>query len=100
MHAIKYELEADVWIYSGQGAWHFVTIPEKESKEIKELFSGLSRGWGSLPVNVRLGETSWRTSVFPDKSSGTYILPLKKAVRDKEGVADGGKVSFSIEILA
>lgn len=80
--------------------WHFLTVPEKQSKEIKKSFGGKTRGWGSLPVNVTLDKTSWKTSIFPDKKSGTYLLPLKADVRKKEGVAHGDIVNFVLHIRA
>lgn len=49
-------------------------------------------------VVVTLGKTSWKTSIFPDKHSGSYLLPLKALVRKKEGIFSGDKVSFSIQI--
>lgn len=57
-----------------------------------------AKGWGSIPVTVTLGKSTWKTSIFPDKKAGTYLLPLKAAVRKKEGVGAGDKVRFEIEI--
>ena len=54
------------------------------------------RGWGSVRVLVTLGSSTWNTSIFPDKRSGTYILPLKASVRRTEGVFDGDVVTFTI----
>lgn len=79
--------------------WHFISVSKRESTEIKKKFCGNARGWGSLPVTVTLGTTSWRTSIFPEKQSGTYLLPIKAQVRKKEAVFARDSVSFSIEIL-
>lgn len=95
-----YEFKAKVWVYPGQAGWRFVSLPNKESETIKERFTGLTRGWGSLPVNVTIGKTIWKTSIFPDKKSGTYLLPLKADVRKKENVGDGDTISLAIEVLA
>ena len=78
--------------------WHFLSVPKKDSEDIKKRFGKKQRGWGSLPVVVTLGKTVWKTSIFPDKKSGSYLLPLKADVRKKEGIFSGDKVSFSIEI--
>lgn len=96
----EYKVRSKIWLYPGMAGWHFLTVTEKQSKEIKKTFEGKSRGWGSLPVEVTLGKTKWKTSIFPDKKSGTYLLPLKAAVRMKEGVAHGETVSFVIQVLA
>ena len=79
-------------------AWHFLTVPKRDSELIKSRHGMKSRGWGSLPVSVTIGKTTWHTSIFPDKKSGTYLLPLKAAVRRAEGIDDGDTVEYSIRI--
>jgi len=88
-----------LWLWSGgQGSWHFLTVPEDQSAEIR-AHSLLARGgFGSVKVEARIGEVRWRTSVFPQKSGG-YILPVKAGVRRDAGIAGGDEVSFELEIL-
>ena len=95
----KYKIRAEVWIYPGMAGWYFVSVPKKESARIKIDFDKQKKGWGYLPVQVTLGKTSWRTSIFPDKKSGMYLLPLKAEVRKKERILKGMKVSFLLEII-
>lgn len=86
----KFTVQGKVWLYPSETAsWHFFTIPKKESSLIKAQYGSLSKGWGSLPVSVSIGATTWTTSIFPDSKSGTYILPLKAVVRKKEGIFEG-----------
>jgi len=94
-----FKMREKVWLYPGMGAWHFVSVSKKASKEIKAgyLFIG-KRGFGSVPVTVTIGSTSWKTSIFPSKKLGLYILPLKKEVRKKEDIKNGDLVSISIEV--
>jgi len=92
-------MRAKVWLYHGAGAWHFVTLPKKQSYEIKKTFGPIARGWGSLPVEVTIGKTRWKTSIFPDKKAGAYLLPLKADVRRKEDVANNETVTFTLRIL-
>jgi Domain of unknown function (DUF1905) len=42
---------------------------------------------GSLPVNARIGRTEWKTSLFP--KDGSYVLPVKVAVRHAEQLDEG-----------
>lgn len=98
MNNIQYSFKAKVWLFPGNAAWCFVTFPKKQSKEIKILFHDFKRGWGSLPVEVTIGKTTWKTSIFPDKKAGAYLLPLKIAVRKKECIEVGDTVSLKIEI--
>lgn len=96
----KIKVRSKVWLYPGTtAAWHFVTVPKKESEKITKEFGAMKRGWGSLPVSVQLGETNWNTSIFPDKRFGTYLLPLKAKVREAENVFAGDIISFSLIIL-
>ena len=96
-----YSITGNMWLYPGESAnWHFFTVPKKESLEIKECYGPLARGWGSFPVSVVLGDTSWTTSIFPDTKSKTYILPIKAQVRKREGVFDGDTITISFKITA
>ncbi len=79
-------------------AWHFVTIPETIAADIQNQFGALKRGWGSLPVRVTIGATTWETSIFPDKKTKGYLLPIKKEVRKKENIAADEKVTLILEI--
>lgn len=100
MKKATYELKANLWIYPGETAnWHFLTVPKKESADISEKFKAFTRGWGSLPVNAMIGKTKWRTSIFPDRKAGTYLLPVKKEVRDREALMADDPVEFTITVL-
>lgn len=47
---------------------------------------------GSVYVEATIGATTWRTSLFPSKAVGGWLLPLKAAVRKKEKLAEGTSV--------
>lgn len=94
-----FSFSAKVWLYPGETAsWHFVTLPQTLGQELKERFGKNARGWGSLPVTVTIGKTSWQTSIFPDKHSGSYLLPLKANVRRAEGVRQGDTVKIALVV--
>jgi hypothetical protein len=79
-------------------AWHFLPITKPIGAEIKETYGKSVRGFGSLPVEVVIGKSVWNTSIFPDKYSGSYILPVKAKVRRAEDIDAGEKVKFSIKV--
>jgi len=88
-----------LWLWSGgQASWHFLTVPEEQSGEIRAESLARRGGFGSVKVEARIGEVRWRTSVFPQKSGG-YILPVKASVRRDAGIAAGNEVSFELELL-
>ncbi len=94
-----YTCTAKIWIYPSEtAAWHFVTLPKNEGGLIKETFAPLRRGFGSLPVTVTIGKTTWNASIFPDSHSGSYLLPLKASVRKKEELLAGDSIRFTLTI--
>jgi len=99
MNTTKFRFSAKVWLYPGDEAWHFVSLPKKESAQVEAMQAKkVRRGWGAVRVTVNVGKTSWDTSMFPHKQSGTYILPLKAAVRKKEGIMVGDTILLSIRL--
>lgn len=97
--ATKYKVRGKVWLWPGeQGAWHFVHVDTKTSETIKAKHARVRRGFGSVRVIATIGKTSWKTSIFPDSRSGTYLLPLKASVRRAEGLSEGDVVTFTLFI--
>ncbi len=94
----SYKMRSKVWPYPGMAGWRFLTLSKKQGQEIKKRFGTHVRGWGSLPVSVTIGATVWNTSIFPDKKSGSYVLPLKAKIRKAENISDHSTVSFSITL--
>src|SRR3989344_6089247 len=97
--AKPYRVKGKVWVHPGEmGAWHFVAVDKKQSVELKEKYAKMKRGFGSLRVRVTLGKTKWDTSIFPEKRSGTYLLPLKASVRRAEDIGEGDIITFTLEM--
>ncbi len=94
----QYKFKSSIFLYPGMAGWHFASIPQDVSDDIKQHFGDMKRGWGSLPVIATVGKTSWKTSIFPDKKAGGYLLPLKADVRKKEGILAEDTISLLLEI--
>jgi hypothetical protein len=92
-------MNTEVWLYSGDAAWHFASVPKKTSDIMRDRFGALSQGWGLLPVMATIGATQWKTSVFPDKKAGAYLLPIKAKVRTAEHIAAGNTVTLELRVL-
>ena len=81
----------------------FVRIPPETAEAIvahefeRRLEMGKRRGFGSVKVTVRVGESRWRTSLFPQKTGG-WFLPIKKPVRLAEGLDFGDSVEGELEL--
>lgn len=97
---MQFRFTTALWEYDGDAAWHFVTLPTDVTDAIDDAIAGTKRrGFGSVPVQVRIGSSSWKTSVFPSKQEASYILPVKKAVRTAEGIAAGDRVTVQLEVV-
>jgi hypothetical protein len=87
-----------IWT-NDEGSAHFMSVPEELSGEIRAHAMLVRRGFGSVKVEVTLDHVTWRTSVFPSKSSGGYFLPVKIDVCRKLGLVAGDEVTAKLELL-
>ncbi|WP_033337641.1 DUF1905 domain-containing protein [Catenuloplanes japonicus] len=95
------EFEAPLWEWDArQESWTFVSLPADVSEDITHLTAGLRRGFGAVKVRAAIGRSEWSTSIFPDKARGSYVLPVKRAVREKNGLVVGGVATVTVEVLA
>lgn len=92
------EFSGEVWWWRGPAPHHFVRVPDEDAAQIDEVAAAVTYGWGMIPVSVRLGGSTWSTSLWP--KDGGYIVPLKAAVRRREGVAVGDRVAIALVIDA
>lgn len=96
-----FDIETRLWRWQSETAtaWFFLTLPDDVAKEIQFFRPKRGPGFGSIRVEVTIGETVWRTSLFPDKTSGSYLLPVKAAVRKSEKRGEGDMVACRIKVL-
>jgi hypothetical protein len=95
------EFTAELYLWRARSdSWTFVDLPPELSEEIRTSLPSPPRGFGSVRVEVTVGETTWRTSVFPDKGKGVYVLPVKRAVQGAEQIEAGDEVSVELTVLA
>lgn len=87
---------AEVWVQASTGAWCFVTLPDELSRRIRTLTAGMRKPFGSFHVKARTGQTSWESSLFADTNRNAFLLPVKAAVRRKEGIAIGDEIEVTI----
>jgi Domain of unknown function (DUF1905) len=91
-----FTFEAEVWLTPGEAGWHFVTLPPEPADEIRARRSGAP--FGTVPVTVTVGATSWDTSLFADRKSASYLLPIKAEARRREGVAIGDRIMVTVTL--
>lgn len=79
-------------IFDMSAPWKYVPIPPNKIPPIRP------RGWGSIPIEVKVGNTVWKTSMFPIKKEG-YFIPIKRAVVKKEQLRVGEKVTVKYSAI-
>jgi uncharacterized protein DUF1905 len=91
---------AELWLHSGKGGWTFITLPKDSADQIR-FYTGTRKGraWGMIKVKARIGSSEWSTTIWPDKASGSFLLPVKVAVRKKENIAAGDDAEVSLTVL-
>jgi hypothetical protein len=98
--SVKVAFDAELWRRDARrtDTWIFVSLPPKDSEEIRDLAGGLRRGFGSLRVRATIGNSSWTTSIFPD-SQARYVLPVKRPVRVAEALDVGDLATVTVELI-
>ncbi|WP_066071497.1 DUF1905 domain-containing protein [Frankia sp. EI5c] len=93
--------ESELWLWDARRdeSWTFVSLPADESEEIRDRCGGLRRGFGSLRVRVTIGGSTWTTSIFPSSKTGSYALPVKRAIRRAEELEPGDIAAVTVELL-
>ena len=90
------EFNGKIWFWRGPAPWFFVTVPAEQSRDLKAISGVVTYGWGVIPVHVRVGNTEWKTSLFP--KDGRYIVPIKASVRQAEKLEEGDTVTVRLEV--
>ena len=90
------EFSGMIWFWQGPAPWFFVTVPAKQSRDLKAVVGFVTYGWGVIPVQVRIGNTEWTTSLFP--KDGRYLVPNKASVRKAENLEEGNTVTLQLEV--
>jgi len=90
------EFNGKIIFWKGPAPWFFVTVPAKQSRELKAISGLVTYGWGVIPVQVRIGKTEFQTSLFP--KDGLYLVPIKVSVRKAENLEKDDKVTVRLEV--
>lgn len=91
---MRLDFSGEIWYWRGPSPFHFVTVPARESEDIRSVAALVTYGWGVIPVEARIGATRWTTSLFP--RDGGYALPVRADIRRAEGIALGDVVRVSL----
>lgn len=93
---VQLEFSGELWYWRGPAPFHFVTVPDEESAALEAASAVVSYGWGMIPVRARIGETTWKTSLYP--LDECYVVPVKDAIRKAERVELGDTVAIRLAV--
>jgi hypothetical protein len=95
---MRWSFTAEMFRWDAEGpSWRFIRVPSELADDIRIVAE--TRGFGSIKVAATVGDTTWSTSLFPEKPTDSYLLPVKKQVRDAERLDDGDLVSVELLLL-
>jgi len=76
---MDFSFTGEVIEWRGPAPFYFIETPAKYAPEIKAIAADKSYGWGVLHAMVTIKSQTFKTALFPKQ--GTYLVPLKNAVR-------------------
>lgn len=88
-----------------RGTYHLLVITGEAAETIamherlRRLEYGARRGFGSVKVMARIGDTEWKSSVFPQERSTQWILLVSRKVMRTEDLAAGDEVRLELELI-
>ncbi len=82
--------------WRGPAPYYFLPLPADASADVREVAAMATYGWGVIPVEARIGDVTFETSLFP--KDGGYLLPLKDAVRRPLGLSEGDQVGVRMTV--
>jgi len=90
------EASGEVFEWRGPSPFHFVAVTGAAADDVRARAAAATYGWGMVPVECRLGATTFTTSLWP--KGDAYYLPLKDSVRRSEGIAIGDHVTVAMRV--
>lgn len=95
---MQFTVRGKVWRYDGPAGWFFVSLSRRQAAQVRATPMVAKVGWGYVPVVARVGDTEWRTTLFPSTKDETYLIALKADVRKREGIAVGDAVVIDVRL--
>ena len=94
---VELSFEAEVIHWRGPSPYFFAPLPQDAAAQVRRVAKAASYGWGVIPVEAKIGDVAFTTSLFPKPD--TYLLPLKDAVRRSSNVTAGDRVAIEMQVV-
>jgi hypothetical protein len=93
---LEVNFASEVIYWRGPSPFYFLRVPEAQATAITNISKQVSYGWGVIPCDVKIGIIEFYTALFP--KDGSYLVPLKKSVREAAAIDLGERVEVNIRI--
>jgi hypothetical protein len=93
---MEFTFDAKIVYWRGPAPYFYAPVPSDQADEIRAASKLVSYGWGVIPVEATVRGVTFTTSLFP--KDGTYLLPLKDAVRKPTGVTAGDVIRVEMTL--
>ena len=87
-----------------RGTYHLVVFTGDAAQALAghalmhRLEFGRARGFGSVKVVARIGDTQWNSSVFPQKEQSEWVLLISKKVMRAQDLQAGAQVKLRLTL--
>ena len=87
-----------------RGTYHLVVFTDDAAHALAghalmhRLEFGRARGFGSVKVVARIGDTQWNSSVFPQKEQSEWVLLISKKVMRAQDLQAGAQVKLRLTL--
>jgi len=93
---LRLSFQTTIIEWRGPAPFFFAPVPAAQAAEVERIKRQASYGWGVIPVEAEIGGVTFTTSLFP--RDGTYLLPIKLAVRRHTGITVGDAIAVEMTI--
>jgi len=94
----EFRFKSKIIEWRGPAPFFYAPVPADQLDALRPVARAATYGWGCVPVEAKIGEVTFTTSLFP--KDGTYLLPLKADVRRKTNVTVGDTIPVVMNIAA
>jgi len=94
--SIAFAFAGELWYWRGPAPYHFVTVPPDAARTIQSVAADVTYGWGMIPAEVRIGDSTWSTALWP--KDGGYVVPIKDRYRKAERLVLGDTVAVQLVV--
>ena len=99
---MHYSFQASVRVRKSEKApakRYFITLPNDIADTIRAYADTLPRVWFKfVNMEAMIGYLKRDTSIFPDKKSGSYLLCIKKNIRQELQIEEWTQVHITLTI--